>query len=1526
MLGQRRRTAHVPEAQGLYDPRYEHDACGIGFVCNVNGHPSHDVVQRGIQVLINLTHRGAAGSDPETGDGAGIVLQVPHRFLHRECAKLGIRLPAAGEYGVGMLFLPRDPALRARCESAIEQIAKDEGQRVLGWRTVPVHPEAIGENARSTQPDIRQIFLLSGAGLNADAFERKLYLIRRLIERDLGHDVPELHIASLSSRTLCYKGLLLAHQIKRFFPDLADPEMESALALVHQRYSTNTWPTWTLAQPFRYLCHNGEINTLRGNLNWMNAREPIMQSDVWGDDLQRLLPILDAEGSDSAVCDSALEFLVLSGRSLPHAVMMLIPEAWEGDPLMDAAKRAFYRYHSCMMEPWDGPASIAFTDGRQIGAVLDRNGLRPSRYWITKDNFVVMASETGVLPIDPSDVAFKGRLQPGRMLLIDTGEGCIIGDAELKHTYAAQAPYAEWLRQHMVRLADLGPDAALAAPAVTASSEATPGDRALRTRQQMFGYTLEELRILLAPMATDASEAVGSMGNDTPLACLSDRPARLYSYFKQTFAQVTNPAIDSIREESVMSLKSTLGQERNLLAETPAHAQLLELDHPVLLEADMAKIRAISRPGLRAATIDATFAHAATHAEAHAHLQTSLDRLLGEAADAVRGGATILILSDRAGGRERIPMPALLAVSAVHHHLIREGLRMRCGLVVETGEAREVAHFALLVGYGAAAIHPYLALETIADLVRDGTYVPSEMPVATAHENYRYAIGKGLLKIFAKMGISTLRSYRGAQIFEAIGIQRSVIDKYFTGTSSRIGGIDLGVIAEECRRHHAQAFSRPGAAGSDELMVGGEYQWRRLDGERHLFNPRTIHKLQHAVRHDSYRTYKEYAALVNDQSQALYTIRGLLEFAPAKPIPLEEVEPASEIMKRFCTGAMSFGSISAEAHETLAIAMNRIGAKSNCGEGGEDPDRFTPDENGDSRRSAIKQVASGRFGVTSWYLTNADELQIKISQGAKPGEGGQLPGHKVDRNIARVRHSTPGVGLISPPPHHDIYSIEDLAQLIHDLKNANPSADVSVKLVSVSGVGTIAAGVSKGHAETVLIVGHDGGTGASPQTSIKHAGGPWEIGLAETQQALVLNDLRGRIRVHVDGQLKTGRDVVIGALLGAEEFGFGTTALVAEGCIMMRVCHLNTCPVGVATQREDLRKKFTGKAEHVVRFFEFLAEEVREIMASLGVRRLEEMIGRTEFLRTRSDVSHWKLPYGLDLSGILAKPDAPESFARRRVCGQEHGLERALDQELLQVCAPAIQRTEPVEHHMKIRNVNRTVGTMLGHAVSKRHGLEGLPDNTIRLRFDGSAGQSFGAFVPHGITMTLVGDANDYIGKGLSGGRIIVYPHGESTLVAAENMIVGNVALYGATSGEAFFNGLGGERFAVRNSGAHAVVEGVGDHGCEYMTGGRVVVLGPTGRNFAAGMSGGIAYVYAPERDFEKLCNTEMVDLEQVTLERDQLELRGLIEQHFRHTRSRVAERILEKWSTALAHFVKVMPRDYRRALLELAEENGIHG
>ncbi len=1499
----------MPEKQGLYDPKFEHDACGIGFVCDIEGRRSHEVVQRGLQVLVNLTHRGAAGSDPETGDGAGIQLQIPHGFLLKACATTGIQLPELGEYGVGQVFLPVDASRRKACEELLEEFVSSEGQHVLGWRDVPIVPEEIGVTARRQCPFVRQIFILPGADLDADAFERKLFVIRKQVEQAARErDLKDFYVCSLSGRTIVYKGLLLAYQIKQFYPDLADPAMETSLALVHQRYSTNTWPTWDLAHPFWTLSPTAEIYTVRGNHNWMRAREAIMKSDLWGDDIHKIFPIITPHFSDSAQIGNALEFLSLSGRDIAHAMMMLVPEAWDRDPLMPDQKKAFYQYHQCLMEPWDGPASMAFTDGTRVAGVLDRNGLRPSRYWVTKDGFIVLSSEAGVLPINPEDVKYKGRLQPGRMLLIDTEQGRIIPDEELKSYYSGRQPYREWVDANLVKLGDL-PERQL--------RPVPDGESDRLKRQQMFGYTLEDLRVLIAPMVANGGEATGSMGNDTPIAALSDRPHLLFNYFKQMFAQVTNPAIDSIREDSVMSLISTVGAERNLLEETPEHARLLQLDQPVLRTEDLEKIRQVEHPHLRAVTIACVFEEPADGNNAEANLRIALDRIRSEAVDAVHSGANVLILSDRTAGSNKLPIPSLLATGAVHHHLIGEGLRMLCGLIVETGEAREIAHFAVLIGYGAAAVNPYVAFDTIRELLVESAFVPQDIGFEQAVTNYTQAIGKGLLKIFAKMGISTLASYRGAQIYEAVGLSQPVVDEFFTDTTTRIGGSDLWSIAEEARLRHEYAYPRNGQV-NDQLDQGGEYQWRR-GGERHLLNPQTIQTIQRATRNNDYEQYQEYAEMINDQSRELYTIRGMLRFKKdgRTPIPIDEVEAEESILKRFCTGAMSFGSISSEAHETLAIAMNRIGGKSNSGEGGEDPARFTRDPNGDWRRSAIKQVASGRFGVTSWYLTNADELQIKVAQGAKPGEGGQLPAHKVNNTIARVRNSTPGVGLISPPPHHDIYSIEDLSQLIHDLKNANPSADISVKLVSVSGVGTIAAGVSKGHAESVQIAGYEGGTGASPQTSIKHAGVPWEIGLSETQQALVMNDLRGRIRVHVDGQFRTGKDVAIGAMLGADEFGFGTITLVSLGCIVMRVCHLNTCPVGIATQNSDLRKNFSGSADYVVNFFRFIARELREIMAELGLRTIDEMIGRTDLLEPNPDIRPWKLrERGLDFAAILKQPTPPfEGVAVHRVTSQNHGLEDALDHRMIEACQPAIKKTEPVQMELPIRNVNRTVGAMLGHEVSKRHGLEGLPDNTIRIRFTGSAGQSFGAFVPHGITLTLVGDSNDYTGKGLSGGRLVVYPHRDSTFKPSENIIIGNVTLYGATGGEAYFLGMAGERFCVRNSGAIAVVEGVGDHGCEYMTGGRVVVLGPTGRNFAAGMSGGIAYVLDPVGKFPDLCNPGLVDLERVESEEDARELRSMIEAHFRHTRSNTAEQVLEKWATTMPRFVKVMPRDYKRAL-----------
>jgi glutamate synthase (ferredoxin) len=1504
----------IPARQGLYDPAYEHDSCGVGFVVDLQARAAHDLVARALQVLLNLEHRGACGCEANTGDGAGILLQTPHRFLARECDRAGIALPEPGAYGVAMIFLPTAAADRLRCEALFEQVVRAEGQRVLGWRTVPTDNTSLGPTARGAQPFIRQLFIGRGAPETLRlgpaepddlAFERKLYVIRKRVESAVKKsDVPERHmfyVPSLSCKTLVYKGMLKSSQLAPFYPDLTDPAVETSLALVHSRFSTNTFPNWARAHPYRYLAHNGEINTLRGNVNWMHARESMFASDLFGPDIKKLLPVIDEAGSDSAMFDNALEMLVLTGRSLPHAMMMMIPEPWAGDPFMSPAKRAFYEYHACLMEPWDGPASIAFTDGRRIGAVLDRNGLRPSRYYVTRGGLVIMASEVGVLDIPPEEVLYKGRLQPGRMFLVDQGEGRIIADDELKHRIAGERPYAEWLAENIVSL-----DALRAAPAAHEPDHAT-----VLQRQQAFGYTTEDLRLLMAPMALEANEAVGSMGNDAALAVLSDRPQLLYNYFKQLFAQVTNPPVDGIREEIIMSMETTIGREWNLLEPRPESARQIKLHSPILRNDELDKVRAlegITGGRFKSLTLPIFF----NPHEGERGLERALVALCKQASLAIARGYEFIILSDRAIDRSQAPIPALLAVAAVHHHLIREGTRTQVSLVLESGEPREVHHFALLIGYGAGAINPYLAFESLDDLIRQGHLT------GTSHEQavkkYVKAVDKGVMKVMSKMGISTAQSYCGAQIFEAVGLNKDVIDRYFTWTASRVSGIGLDVIAAEAAARHRKAYPDRQVNGR-VLEAGGQYQYRR-EGEYHLFNPETVHKLQHACRSGSYPVFKQYSELVNNQAKRLCTLRGLFELKFAEqPIPIEEVEPVEEIMKRFKSGAMSYGSISKEAHETLAIAMNRIGGKSNTGEGGEDPERYVHDANGDSRNSAIKQVASGRFGVTSLYLVKARELQIKMAQGAKPGEGGQLPGPKVYPWIARVRHSTPGVGLISPPPHHDIYSIEDLAELIHDLKNANHHARISVKLVAEVGVGTIAAGVSKAHADVVLISGHDGGTGASPLTSIKHAGVPWELGLAETHQTLVLNDLRSRIVVEVDGQLKTGRDVIIGALLGAEEFGFATGPLVALGCIMMRVCHLNTCPVGVATQDPRLREKFAGKPEHVVNFMRFIAQEVRELMARLGFRTVNEMVGHTECLETRQAVEHYKAK-GLDFSPIFYQPPVPDSVGRYCRIAQDHGLERSLDvTTLLPLCEPALARGETVEAALPIRNVNRVVGTMVGSEITRRWGATGLPEGTIRLHFRGSAGQSFGAFVPRGMTLTLEGDANDYIGKGLSGGKLIVYPPAGSTFDPAENVIVGNVALYGATGGEAYIRGVAGERFGVRNSGVRAVVEAVGDHGCEYMTGGRVVVLGPTGRNFAAGMSGGIAYVLDEAGDFPARCNTEMVKLFPVEDAEEVEEVRALVRRHAEYTGSERAWKVLALWDEMVPRFVKVYPNDYRRVL-----------
>jgi len=1507
-------TPGVPPAQGLYDPRHEHDACGVGFVVDLKGRKSHVIVSQALQVLKNLLHRGACGCEVNTGDGAGILIQMPHTFLARECARLGFSLPAPGHYGAGLVFLPRDPAQANECQRIFGGIVQEEGQILIGWRDVPTDSSPVGPTARSVEPTFKQVLIGRGPGLaDRAAFERKLYVIRKRAEHAIAKEsLPErkyFYIPSLSANTLIYKGMLSADQIETMFPDVTDPLVESALALVHQRFSTNTFPSWPLAHPYRMIAHNGEINTLRGNINWMHAREALCRSGLLGDDLQKIFPIVIEGGSDTAIFDNVLEFLVMTGRPLPLAILMMIPEAWSGHESMSDERKAFYEYLGCLMEPWDGPASIAFTDGTVIGAVLDRNGLRPSRYYVTKDDLVVMASEVGVLDIPPERVLIKERLHPGRIFLVDTAQGRIIDDAELKHAFATEHPYGEWLKTHLRPLESL--------PEPPHVHE--PDHETVLQRQQVFGYTHEDLRILLGPMATAGEEPIGSMGTDTSLAVLSNRARLLYDYFKQLFAQVTNPPLDGIREALVTQIETAIGPEGNLLEPTPEACRLLKLKTPILNNEELARIRHVDLPGFKATTVPMLF----SVAEGAQGLARAMDELCRRASQAVADGYTYLILSDRGVTRGLAPIPALLATSGVHHYLIREGTRVRVGLVVETGEPREVHHMALLLGYGAGALNPYLAFETLEDMIRQGMLPGLDHP--TAVKNYIKALNKGVLKVISKMGISTIESYRGAQIFEAIGLNREFVDRYFRWTASRISGVGIDVIAEEALARHRRAFpERP--VGAPELEWGGEYQWRR-DGEYHLFNPDTVFKLQHATRSGQYKIFKEYTSLVDDQNRTLATLRGLFEFRFAEePVPIEEVEPVASIMKRFATGAMSYGSISQETHETLAIAMNRFGGRSNTGEGGEDPTRYTRDPNGDSRRSAVKQVASGRFGVTSEYLVNADDLQIKMAQGAKPGEGGQLPGHKVYPWIAKVRYSTPGVGLISPPPHHDIYSIEDLAQLIHDLKNANPKARIHVKLVAEVGVGTVAAGVAKAHSDVVLISGHDGGTGASPLTSIKHGGVPWELGVAETQQVLVLNKLRDRIVVQTDGQMKTGRDVVIAALLGAEEYGFSTAPLVVMGCIMMRVCHLNTCPVGVATQDPELRKKFTGRPEFLENFFRFIAEEVRELMAKLGFRTMDEMIGRVENLDTKKAVDHWKAR-GLDFSAVLYRPDMGPDVPIRKVREQDHGLSSSLDvTTLVPMCREALEHQTPVDLRLPIRNVNRTVGTILGHEITTRYGAEGLPDDTIRIHFTGSAGQSFGAFIPKGVTLLLEGDSNDYIAKGLSGGKIIAYPPREATFVPEENILVGNVVLYGATSGEAYFRGVAGERFAVRNSGAHAVVEGVGDHGCEYMTGGRVVVIGQTGRNFAAGMSGGVAYVLDVDGGFERRCNLGMVDLEPLSAEDDVEEVRDLLRRHIRYTLSPVAEKVLVNWEVMQPKFVKVMPRDYKRALnaMRRAQEEGI--
>ncbi len=1501
-----------PDAEGLYDPANEKDACGVGFIAHIKGQASHAIITDALEMLRNMDHRGACGCEPNTGDGAGILTGLPLGFLQKVAHRdLEVELPEPGSFAAGLVFLPQREDERAEARQMVEAVIAENGQKLIGWRPVPVDVEGadIGPTARAAEPAVEMLIVAAGAAEHGDreAFERKLYVIRKQAAHRIRHSALEqastFYICSLSTKVIIYKGQLTAGQVDRYYLDLQDEDYTSHLAMVHSRFSTNTFPSWDRAQPMRFMSHNGEINTLQGNVNWMRAREGLLESELLGDDLARLLPVNEPGTSDSGGFDNVLELLLMAGRSLPEAVMMMIPEAWENHESMSMVRRAFYEYHACLMEPWDGPASIAFTDGHYIGAVLDRNGLRPSRYYITHDDRVIMASEVGVRPVEPSNVRNKGRLQPGRMFLVNFDEGRIVDDEEVKHRISTARPYAQWLAAQRIELADLAP----------ADEPAGYQPDTLLPRLQAFGYTTEHMDIILRPMASGAQEPIGSMGNDAALAVLSDKPRLVYDYFKQRFAQVTNPPIDPIREEIIMSLECYIGPEGNLLDTTEAQCHRLLLPHPVLTNEQLAAIKQTDHRGWRAATIDMTYP--AEGAGDGSMLRAALDRICDEASRAIEEGYQLIVLSDRHIGPDRIALSALPAVGAVHHHLVREAKRTRIGLIVESGEVREVHHFCLLVGYGADAINPYLAFEALWQMRRDEVIDPA-IDDEQVVDNYIKAVRKGLLKVMSKMGISTLASYKGAQIFECIGLRDEVIDRCFRDTPSRLQGAGFRVLGAEAKRRHEIGYPSRKVVRLNVLPNPGEYHWRP-GGEKHAINPTTIANMQHAVRRNEAETYWRFAEEVNDASRTLCTLRGLMDFQPPEggAIPIEQVEPTAEIVKRFRTGAMSFGALSKEAHETLAIAMNRIGGRSNSGEGGEDYDRFTPDENGDWRRSSIKQVASGRFGVTSWYLTNADTIQIKVAQGAKPGEGGQLPGFKVDADIARVRHSTPGVGLISPPPHHDIYSIEDLAQLIFDLKNANPRAQVSVKLVAEVGVGTIAAGVAKAHADHILISGHDGGTGASPLTSIKHAGLPWELGLAETHQTLVLNDLRSRVNLETDGGLRTGRDVVIAALLGAEEYGFATTPLIAIGCIMMRKCHLNTCPVGICTQDPVLRAKFSGQPEHVINYFFMVAEEARRIMASLGIARIDDLVGRVDLLHASEAIRHWKAD-GIDLAPILMPARKPHPDVQvRKTIEQDHGLENVLDRELVKRSRDALDNHQPVRFSLPVHNTDRAVGAMLSHELSRRFGHEGLPDDTIHIDLQGSAGQSLGAWLAPGITIELAGDANDYVGKGLSGGRVIVYPPEGSAFEPSRNMIIGNVALYGAIEGEAYFRGMAAERFAVRNSGAWTVVEGVGDHGCEYMTGGRVVVLGPTGRNFAAGMSGGVAYVLDSEGDFLTRCNLGMVDLEKVDAEEDRRELRTLIERHHRDTGSDVAARILAAFDRYLMQFVKVMPIDYRRVL-----------
>ena len=1520
-----KRTYELPKKQGLYDPAYEKDSCGVGFIAHIKGKRSHKIIQDAATALEAMTHRGACGCEENTGDGAGIMTALPLEFLNKVAkSDFNVELPESGKFAAGLIFLPQHDNERAKCKSVVEKLIVEQGQQPIGWRNIPVDPDAadIGPSARATEPVIEQLFVAAATDLEGDAFERQLYLIRKQASHTLRNDetlqqCKMFFICSLSTKVIVYKGQLMPEQVVPYYPDLSDPDFTSHLAMVHSRFSTNTFPSWDRAQPNRFMSHNGEINTLRGNKNWMKAREGVAKSELFGDKLSKIFPVVEPECSDSGTFDNVLEFLLMTGRTLQEAIMMMVPEAWQNHETMPDHKRAFYEFNSAMMEPWDGPASIVFTDGKYIGAVLDRNGLRPSRYYLTHDDHVIMASEVGVVPVDPENVKYKGRLQPGRMFLVDFEQGRLIPDEELKNDFSTQRPYGDWLKNEQILLSELKP-----------KQEPHGFDPdTLLARMQAFGFTSETMQFMLLPMIREKRDPLGSMGNDSALACLSDQSRMLYDYFKQLFAQVTNPSIDSIREEIIMSLECYIGPEANLVTTTEKHCHRLLVEHPILSNEQLAAIKHMDHRGWKTKTIDITW----PKSEENNGLSNALDRICKEAEQAIGDGFELIILSDRNICISRITLPALLATGAVHQHLVRQFKRTQIGIVVETGEAREVHHHCLLVGYGADAINPYLAFESLWQARRDGLMeddMPDDDAIVAA---YRKAVAKGMLKVMAKMGISTLQSYKGAQIFEAIGLRDEVVERCFTGTASRIQGVNFDVIATECIRRHDIGYPVNQNDLTDMLPNNGEFHWR-AGGERHMWDPQAIADIQLATRTNNYDDYQQFADHMNNDAKTRCSIKGLLGFNDKQTsVPIDEVELASEIVKRFCTGAMSFGSISAEAHESLAIAMNRLGGKSNTGEGGEDSARFTPMANGDSKRSAIKQIASGRFGVTIWYLANADELQIKISQGAKPGEGGELPGSKVDSFIARLRHSTPGVGLISPPPHHDIYSIEDLAQLISDLKNSNPSARISVKLVSEVGVGTVASGVAKAHADHILISGDGGGTGASPLTSIKHAGLPWELGIAETHQTLVMNDLRSRVTLQTDGGLKTGRDVVIAALLGAEEFGFSTAPLISLGCIMMRKCHLNTCPVGIATQDKDLRAKFSGDPEYVVNYLVMVAEEARKLMAKLGFRTVNEMIGRSDVLETNEAIKHWKSD-GLDLTSLLTVAPKPhDDVELYKTIPQDHGLDKVIDNKLIELAKDALENGNNVKFELSIINTDRTVGTILSHTLVKKWGEKMLPDDTIHIKFNGSAGQSFGAFLARGISMEIEGDANDYVGKGLSGGNITIYPPKNSTFEAGENIIIGNVCLYGATSGQAFFRGRAAERFCVRNSGANTVIEGVGDHACEYMTGGRVVILGPTGRNFAAGMSGGIAYIWDDNKALEQNCNLGMVELEKVDHEHDIDELHGLIQLHFEHTESTVAKNILDNWKSSLSQFVKVMPTDYKRVLAERAlhdeeQETTVHG